>query len=290
MPIPSAPVATIHFAIPPSRLGCSVDKYLDPSIGPSWPQEPFEVKLGSLRDALSDEIISPMEQLETRGFAVMKHKSETLGTLENADSWNADYLKETSELLKAQLGATEVFIWNSVSRSSDPKVNQPYGANHFQKEAIKGLQFGSTIRGTAAGAHVDQDSSNSLRMCKVAAGDDVLEKYSRVQQLNLWRPISGPVTMAPLVVCDGRTVKATERSVHCGLFGTRTVIHHGTEQKWFYMPRQQVDEFILLKIYDSHVREGDALDVPHTGCDIHGFDGLERPRESIEVRVVAVYE
>lgn len=82
-------------------------------------------------------------------------------------------------------------MWNSVVRSADPAVNAPYGTNHLQKKAIAGLQFGSVVRPTAAGAHVDQDAPNSIRMCKLAAGDDLFDKYKRVQQLNLWRPIRG---------------------------------------------------------------------------------------------------
>lgn len=128
-------------------------------------------------------------------------------------------------LVKAQLGASKVLIWNSVARSSDPKANSPYGGNHFQKEAIKGLQFGGTISAssrtspwrnvelrsnplagpTAAGAHVDQDAPNSLRMCKAAAGDDVLSQWRRVQQINVWRPISGtyrsPLLVSPSLEC-----------------------------------------------------------------------------------------
>ncbi|KAL8291265.1 hypothetical protein RQP46_002243 [Phenoliferia psychrophenolica] len=270
MPGLTSPVATVHFAVPPSRLGHSADVYMDPLVGPTWPQEPVE--------------------LEKTGFALLRHESKAMGPLRDSEAWNDEYLEETSGVLKDLLGATKVLIWNSVSRSSDPQVNTPYGASHFQKEPVKGLQFGATIRGTAAGAHVDQDADNSRRMCRAAAGDDVFEKYRRVQQINFWRPISGPVTQAPLVVCDGRTVGVGDKSTHCGMFGTRVVVHHGDGQKWSYLSRQQPDEAFLLKIYDSEVRDGDAAYVPHTGANIHGHNGEETPRESIEVRVVVLYE
>src|ERR1700750_2685361 len=63
--------------------------------------------------------------------------------------------------IKEALGADEVFIWNSVTRSADPDVNTAYGNNHFQEKAIKGLQVGTMIRPVASGAHVDQDGPNS---------------------------------------------------------------------------------------------------------------------------------
>lgn len=129
-------------------------------------------------------------------------------------------------MIKNELGADEVFIWNSVTRSADPEVHSAYGNNHFQDKAIKGLQFGTVVRPVASGVHVDQDASNSRRMCQGAAGNDVFERFSRVQQLNIWRPLKGPVTCKPLAVCDGSTVPEKSKSIHMGLFGTRVVVHH----------------------------------------------------------------
>ena len=129
-------------------------------------------------------------------------------------------------MIKQHLGASLVFVWNSVTRSADPSVNTAYGSNHFQDKAITGLQFGSTIRPVASGAHVDQDAPNSRRMCQGAAGDDVFTRFSRVQQLNVWRPLKGPVTCKPLAVCDGSTVVKGAKSVHMGMFGTRVIVHH----------------------------------------------------------------
>ncbi|EXJ79492.1 hypothetical protein A1O1_08756 [Capronia coronata CBS 617.96] len=193
-------------------------------------------------------------------------------------------------MIQEQLGADAVFVWNSVTRSANPERYQPYGSNHFQDKAIKGLQFGETIRPTASGVHVDQDASNSRRMCEGAAGSDAFEKYSRVQQLNVWRPLKGPVTSKPLTVCDGTTVAPKDVSIHMGVFGTRVLVHHDDPQRWFYIKRQEPDECFILKIYDSNVLPGQAEYTPHTGVDdLRGADGPETHRESIEVRLVACY-
>jgi hypothetical protein len=129
-------------------------------------------------------------------------------------------------MIKQRLGADQVFVWNSVTRSANPDVNTPYQNNHFQEKAIKGLQFGSTIRPVASGAHVDQDAPNSRRMCSGAAGADVFNRFSRVQQLNVWRPLKGPVTCKPLAVCDGSTLSENAKNIHMGMFGTRVIVHH----------------------------------------------------------------
>jgi hypothetical protein len=62
-------------------------------------------------------------------------------------------------------------------------------------------------------------------------------------------------------------------------------------QKWYYVKRQDVDEPIILKIYDSQVLPGQADYAPHTGVeDLRGADGPEMPRESIEIRAVVCYK
>lgn len=212
-------------------------------------------------------------------------------------------------MIKEQLGADEVFVWNSVTRSADPDINTAYGGNHFQEKAIAGLQFGTTIRPVASGAHVDQDAPNSRRMCQGAAGANVFERFSRVQQLNIWRPLKGPVTCKPLAVCDGSTVPVKAKGIHMGMFGTRVVVHYDGKQmynlfwgrllivvpteaqKWYYIKRQEPDEAFILKIYDSEFLPGQAEYTPHTGVDnLNGLDGPEVPRESIEVRVVTCYK
>ena len=76
---------------------------------------------------------------------------------------------------------------------------------------------------------MDQDAPNSRRMCQGAAGEDVFKKYSRVQQLNFWRPLKGPVTCKPLAVCDGTTVPEKSKDIHMGMFGTRVIVHHDGE-------------------------------------------------------------
>ncbi|KAH7063837.1 hypothetical protein BKA63DRAFT_526273 [Paraphoma chrysanthemicola] len=284
--------SVLSFAVPPARLDRDASDYMTKELGPMWPQESCEVILEDLKPELQSpkKARSLLTQLSQRGFAVCKNKSERLGTLQLQDEWTEAYLEETAQMIEENLGADEVYVWNAVTRSADPEVNTPYGNDHFQQKAINGLQFGTTIRPVATGAHVDQDGPNSRRMCQAAAGEDVFDRFARVQQLNVWRPLKGPVTCKPLAVCDGSTILDETKSIHMGLFGTRVVVHHDERQRWYYIKRQEVDEVLILKIFDSQVLEGQAMFTPHTSVDnLNGADGPETPRESIEVRVVACY-
>lgn len=88
----------LHFAVPPERLGHEPSYYMQKDIGPTWPQEPHQVVLNDLKPELqSEKTTSAMNQLENRGFAVLKNSSQTLGTLQDQKNWNAAYLEETAK-------------------------------------------------------------------------------------------------------------------------------------------------------------------------------------------------
>jgi hypothetical protein len=88
----------LRFAVPPERLELDVSRYMEPEIGPTWPQEEREVVLLDLKPELqnTEKAESPMKQLDTRGFAILKHKSNALGSLQAQADWNAAYLEETT--------------------------------------------------------------------------------------------------------------------------------------------------------------------------------------------------
>jgi hypothetical protein len=76
----------------------------------------------------------------------------------------------------------------------------------------------------------------------------------------------------------------------CRFEGTDWLVIPTDEQNWYYIKQQGPDEILLLKIYDSGSIPGKAQYTPHSGVDdLHGVDGPENSRESIEVRLVACY-
>jgi hypothetical protein len=106
----------------------------------------------------------------------------------------------------------------------------------------------------------------------------------------------GPVTNAPLAVCDSRTLSPPDISKHAHMFGVGIDIHHSAAQRWSYIRHQMPDEVLLLKCYDSlQGADGSSLYCGHTAIQVDGdadaiSPELLRPRESIEVRLVAIWE
>lgn len=75
-------------------LGRDPADFLSPDIGPTWPQEAHEVILHDLRPELEypEKVASPMEQLDSRGFAVVRNKNVRTGPLADQKEWNKDFL------------------------------------------------------------------------------------------------------------------------------------------------------------------------------------------------------
>ena len=108
--------------------------------------------------------------------------------------------------------------------------------------------------------------------------------------------IAGPVTNAPLFACSFDSINQKEDlSLHGHLFGVGYDMHHSTKQQWGYIRHQMPDEVLLLKCYDSEQgKDGSALFSAHVAGDVGEQDWIDGeaplPRESIEVRCVAVWE
>lgn len=106
----------------------------------------------------------------------------------------------------------------------------------------------------------------------------------------------GPVTNAPLAMCDYRSTTTKDYTPFASPFGTGLDVFPSTSQRWGYIRHQMPNEVIFLKCYDSwQGKDGSALHVPHVAVEVEGEqDGvpeeLIRPRESIEVRLVALWD
>ena len=95
---------------------------------------------------------------------------------------------------------------------------------------------------------------------------------------------------------DFRTVNREDLAKHGHMFGVGFDIHHSAAQSWSYIRHQMPDEIIFLRCYDSlQGSDGGAAYAGHVAVKVDGDEegiapDLIRPRESIEVRLVALWE
>ena len=104
----------------------------------------------------------------------------------------------------------------------------------------------------------------------------------RVQVINLWRPIRGPLRDAPLAVCDARTVEPGDLVpsdlVYPNRVGETYAVTYNPAHRWYYVPEMRPDEALLLKILDSRT-DGRARFAPHTA-----FTDPTTPRRRLPAR------
>ncbi|BGP20102.1 hypothetical protein JCM10213_002647 [Rhodosporidiobolus nylandii] len=294
--------ARINFPLPESKLA-NPQQYLDKfDINNLIPTQEEEIPIFDLREELEGGMagMTAMEQLDEMGYAVVKHESqfssvENLSTVEGTDR----YLEETCELFKTLLGASTVIAWNSVIRTADEAVAEKDTKETRQKQVEKALPPSTHIKATAGSAHVDQDEEYARTIIKRAAGEDVFDKYSRLQIINLWRPLRGPVTNKPLAVSHFKTMEVEKDILRmAGSYGTAYSVSYSPQQRWGYLSHQMPSETLWLRCYDSNMgRNGEALYTGHVAADILnepdpvGLEGKEKvPRISCEVRLVVLHE
>ena len=83
---------------------------------------------------------------------------------------------------------------------------------------------------------------------------DDLQK-GRVQVINLWRPIKGPLLDSPLAVCDATTIALDDLVpsdlVYPHRVGETYSVRFNPAHRWYYVPKMRTDEALLLKCCDT---------------------------------------
>ena len=127
---------------------------------------------------------------------------------------------------------------------------------------------GAGPRQPATRVHVDQtvDSGpNRVREHCPDEADQLLK--GRVQVINLWRPIRGPLRDSPLAMCDGTSVAKGDLVASDLIYPNRSgetySVKYNPNHRWFYFPEMTADEALLLKCYDS-ADDGRTRFGPHT--------------------------
>jgi hypothetical protein len=149
------------------------------------------------------------------------------------------------------------------------------------------------LRQPVARVHVDHTAKSGPQRVRDLIPDEAEELLKgRVQIINLWRPIRGPLLDSPLAVCDARTVKSGELVasdlVYPNRVGETYSVKYNPDHQWFYVPRMTADEALLLKCFDSKT-DGRARFAPHSAFIDPTTPADAPPRESIELRTLVFH-
>jgi hypothetical protein len=114
----------------------------------------------------------------------------------------------------------------------------------------------------------------------------------RFAEINVWRPIRGPIESTPLAVCDARSIEPKDfvptDFVYRDKVGEVYRFTYNAQHRWSYFPRLERNEVILLKCFDSK-EDGRARFTAHSAFDDPASPPDAAPRESIEVRALVFW-
>jgi hypothetical protein len=221
---------------------------------------------------LSARPVAGEVSLDGEGFAVVHHQSAVRDFYNDAEVREI-YYAEAERVLAEATGARRVFVFD-----------------HTVRRRVRGIddRAPGTPRQPATRVHVDHTGKSGPQRVRDLLGAEAEELLrGRVQVINLWRPIRGPLRDAPLAVCDARSVASGDLVpsdlVYRDRVGETYGVTYNPQHRWFYVPDMQPDEALLLKCYDS-ATDGRARFAPHTAFEDPTASADVAPRESIELR------
>jgi hypothetical protein len=210
--------------------------------------------------------------LDREGFALLESRTAV------RDFWDDDevrrvYYPEAAAAIAAATGAARVFIFD-----------------HTRRKRVRGAddRIPGTPRQPATRVHVDHTLKSGPQRVRDLLGEEAEDLLrGRVEVINLWRPIRGPLRDAPLAVCDASSVAPGDLVpadlVYTDRTGETYAVTYNPKHRWFFAPAMQRDEALLIKCFDSET-DGRARFAPHTAFDDPTAPPDMLPRESIEIR------
>jgi hypothetical protein len=233
--------------------------------------EPHKVPIFDARS------IAGSMSLDREGFALVRQPTAVKNFYDEKEVTNV-YYPAAEAFIKATLKADRVFIFD-----------------HTVRKRVEGAADlrGAGPRQPATRVHVDQTIASGQNRVREHLPDEAEELLKgRVQVINLWRPIRGPLRDAPLAMCDGRTVAPDDLVasdlVYPDRRGETYSVKYNPGHRWFYFPEMTPDQALFLKCYDS-ATDGRTRFGPHTAFIDPTTPAGSPPRESIELRTLVFH-
>jgi hypothetical protein len=236
--------------------------------------EAHTVAISDMREIAEDLSV------DREGFELLQHAT-AVKDLYDDDTVKRAYLPEIEALLGHKFGASRVVVFDVTRRSDDGVgARNPVG-----------------LRGPASQLHVDYTKKSGPQRVKDILGEDEAARLAasgaRIVQINVWRPIVGPVERSPLALADATSTRQEDLVATDQIFPDRVGeiynVAHAPSQRWYYAPRMTASEVLLIKGWDS-LDDGRARFTPHSAFQTPETRENAPARESIEVRTLVVIE
>ncbi len=202
------------------------------------------------------------------GLAFLKRPS-AVQDFESDDSWREVYDAELSELLKSQIGAEEVIVFDHTVRIDAPDA----------------------ARRPARNVHNDYSRVGAEERLIDLVGEARAEQFHKAGYgfVNVWRPVGRVITTSPLGFIRPSSVQRDDWMdiglVYPDRFGQILGVAANDDHEWFYQSAMTPDEIAVFNIYDNQGRP----QLAHSALDLPGDANARHPRKSIESRTLVRY-
>ena len=212
--------------------------------------------------------------LDREGFALTRHDTAVTDFYDEAQVREV-YYPEIERLVASATGAEKVVVFDHTIRVAERAVE-------------RGLR---TPVPMVHNDYTDKSGPQRVRDLLPAAEAEARLKH-RFIEINVWRPIKGPVLAWPLALAEASSI-APEDVIACDLiYADRTgeILYgiYNPNHRWNYFPRMAREEAVLIKCFDS-LKDGRARFSLHTAFEDPTTPAAAPPRESIEVRALAFF-
>ncbi|SKA20607.1 hypothetical protein SAMN02745126_04128 [Enhydrobacter aerosaccus] len=264
-------VADLNYLVPMAERPRNYT--FEPPAGEPWSNIQNETRRVSIHDArpIADKV-----SLDANGFALVSHRSAVRDFFDD-DEVRKVYYPEVERLLKEATGADRVFIFDHTTRRRVPGAQDRGGG---PRQPVQRVHIDHTAR----------SGPQRVRDLLPEEADELLK--GRVQVVNVWRPIRGPLLDSPLAVCDATTVRSDELVpsdlVYPHRVGETYSVTYNPAHRWYYVPQMRTGEALLLKCSDTSTQVP-ARFTPHTAFVDPTAPADAPPRESIEVRTLVFH-
>ena len=214
--------------------------------------------------------------LDRQGFQLVHHETAVQDFYDRSEVQEV-YYSEVEQLLKKATGAEKVVVFD----------HQVRNIQLFRRGEKQARDYASTV-------HNDYTAKSGPRRVRDHLPPEEAEErmQHRYAEINVWRPIRGPVESSPLALCDALSIDPKDfvpaDFVYRDKVGEVYRFTYNPKHRWFYFPRLERNEAILLKCYDSK-QDGRARFSAHTAFDDPTSGPDAAPRESIEVRALVFW-
>jgi hypothetical protein len=212
--------------------------------------------------------------LDREGFRLVDHPTRVTDFYDE-DEVRAVYHPELERLVERETGCARAVVFDHTRRAGDDEI----------REARQ-------VRGPVRHVHNDYTEWSGPQRVRDLLPDEADELLRhRMQVVQVWRAMHGPILSSPLGICDARSIAPadlipTERR-YPNRVGEIYHIAYNPAHRWYYFSEMARDEALVFKCYDS--RRDVARFTAHCAFNDPNSRPDAPPRESMEARLLCFF-